>query len=119
MSQPRRTVRDYLEDILDYVEKVQRFASNVSSAHELQRDEMRLMAIVRALEIIGEATKRVPHSIRRKYPHIPWKDIAGMRDILAHGYFDIDVDIVWKTIQQDIVPLQKAIQHVLDELEEE
>lgn len=94
MSRRPREVRDYLHDILAYAEKAQQFLSGVESADALAADEMRLLAIIRALEIIGEAVKRLPASLRRKYPQVPWKDIAGMRDILAHGYYDIDLEIV-------------------------
>ncbi|MCW5934382.1 MAG: DUF86 domain-containing protein [Fimbriimonadia bacterium] len=118
MSRATRAIRDHLNDVLEYAEKTQRFTSSVSSAEELERDDMRLMATVRALEIVGEAVKRKPHTARRKYPQVPWKDIAGMRDILAHGYHDIDVDIVWKTIQEDVIPLQEAIRQILENLEE-
>lgn len=116
MRNSQRDVRDYLQDILDYARKAQRFAAGLPSQDALARDEMRFMAIVRALEIIGEAVKRLPAPLRRKYPQVPWKDIAGMRDILAHGYYDIDTEIVWKTLQQDITPLIEAVEQILTEM---
>ncbi|MCS7301079.1 MAG: DUF86 domain-containing protein [Fimbriimonadales bacterium] len=119
MKKTQRDVRDYLQDILDYAEKAQRFATGLTSQDALAEDEMRLLAIIRALEIIGEAVKRLPASLRRKYPQVPWKDIAGMRDILAHGYYDIDIEIVWKTLQQDITPLRTAVEQILADLNSE
>lgn len=116
MRRSKRDARDYLQDILSYAEKVQRFTADLRSPDSLAEDEMRLLATVRALEIIGEAVKRLPHSLRRRYPQVPWKDIAGMRDILAHGYYDIDLEIVWKTVQQDIEPLRNAVRQILDDL---
>ncbi len=91
MSRRKREIRDYLHDILEYSEKAQRFLSGVSTAEALVDDEMRLLATVRALEVIGEAVKHLPASVRRRYPQVPWQDIAGMRDILIHGYYNIDI----------------------------
>jgi uncharacterized protein with HEPN domain len=69
-------------------------------------------AIVRQLEIIGEATKRISKEIRNLNPHVPWSDIAGMRDILIHDYIDVDIDIVWKTASESIPELKNLLQNL-------
>ena len=67
-------------------------------------------AVIRSLEIIGEATKKIPPDIRNKYPLVPWKEIAGMRDKLIHEYFGVDLSIVWETIQHDLAGLENALE---------
>ncbi|WP_069791972.1 DUF86 domain-containing protein [Cyanobacterium sp. IPPAS B-1200] len=73
-------------------------------------------AIIRSLEIIGEATKRLSNDFRTKYPQISWKEMAGMRDILIHEYFGVDYNLVWDVIMDDIPTLEKEIQAILKEL---
>jgi uncharacterized protein with HEPN domain len=87
--------------------------ADAPSFNAFAEDEMRVMATIRALEVIGEAVKHIPHSLRRKYPEVPWQEIAGMRDILIHGYYDVSVEIVWKTVQEDLAPLRQAIFTIL------
>ena len=67
-------------------------------------------AFVRSLEVIGEAVKKLPIEIREKYPKVPWKNIAGMRDVLIHDYFGIKYEIVWKTVKERIPELRKQIE---------
>jgi uncharacterized protein with HEPN domain len=69
-------------------------------------------AVVRQLEIIGEATKRISSELRSVNPQIPWSDMAGMRDILIHDYIDVDVDIVWKTASESLIKLKSLLQNM-------
>lgn len=95
---------DYVEDILDAMEK----AETMLGAVEFQEfvDDFRInFVVVRALEIIGEATKRLPLSLREQYPDIPWKQMAGMRDRIIHGYDAIDYQVVWDAVKQEIPPV--------------
>ncbi len=70
-------------------------------------------AIVRSLEVIGEAVKKLPLELRQKYPHVEWADIAGMRDVLIHHYFGIDYDIVWGVLQKEIPDLHHELQRII------
>lgn len=70
-------------------------------------------AIVRSLEVIGEAVKKLPPELRAKYPHVEWSDIAGMRDVLIHNYFGIDYDIVWEVLQEHIPDLQHELERII------
>lgn len=73
-------------------------------------------AIVREIEIIGEATKNVSENLKNKHPEIPWRKISGMRDKIVHEYFDIDLEVIWKTVQNDLPIFKKQIEDLLKEL---
>ena len=72
-------------------------------------------AIIRRLEIIGEAVKNLPITFRSKHPDIPWKQIAGMRDILTHQYFDVDLALTWKVVKHELPSIKKRISSLLEE----
>lgn len=73
---------------------------------------------LRHLQIIGEATRGLPEDVRALAPEIPWSNIIGMRNILVHGYFDIDTDIVWEAATRDVPAIKPSIQRLLETLEE-
>ena len=106
----------WINDILNSIEKIESFSKGLTE-DELSKSELKQYAISRAIEIIGEATKNIPNSFREKYPEVPWKDIAGMRDVITHSYFKLDLDIVLKVIQNDLPTLKKQILKVKDDLE--
>lgn len=97
----------FVKDLLDAIEKTQEFTSNMSF-EEFLRDDKTSSAVIRKLEIIGEATKNIPESIKRKY-ELPWQDMARMRDKISHAYFGVDLEIVWKVIKEKL-PWDKWIQ---------
>jgi len=109
-----REFEDYLKDILEAMEKAQRFVKNFSY-EEFTEDDKTVFAVVRALEIIGEATKKIPDDIRKENPDIPWKDMAGMRDILIHDYFGVDLETVWKTVIERIPEIKPLIKKLLEQ----
>jgi uncharacterized protein with HEPN domain len=78
-------------------------------------DEKTLYAVVRALEIVGEAAKRIPQDIRDRYPQVPWRSMVGIRDKLIHDYVSVNLEVVWRTFTEDLPPLLLMIEHVIDE----
>ena len=103
---------DYVEDIIDAMDKAETAIAGVDYDH-FAADFMINFVVVRALEIVGEATKRLPMSLRDQYPAIPWKDMAGMRDIMIHNYNRVNLKIVWKVVTEDIPQVKPQLQQIL------
>jgi uncharacterized protein with HEPN domain len=111
----REDYGDYLHDILDTIHKIEEFVDGVDFDNFL-RDDKTAFAVIRGLEVIGEAAKNIPRSARNKYPAAPWKDISGMRDKLIHQYFGVNLQLVWKTVTEDLDPLKAVVlQMIADE----
>ena len=98
----------YLQDIAQSCKKILRFTQGLTQS-DLIQDEKTYDAVVRNLEVIGEAAKNVSDEVRKQLPDIGWRKIAGMRDMLAHAYFGIDDDILWDVVQNKVPQLAKAI----------
>ncbi|GAB4402889.1 MAG: hypothetical protein OHK0052_26040 [Anaerolineales bacterium] len=96
-----RVYWDYLRDMLINAKKAIAFTSGLNY-EQFAADDKTTYAVVRALEILGEASKLVPSEIRDVYPEIRWRDIAGMRDKLIHAYFGVNLQVVWQTVLQDL-----------------
>ena len=92
-----REVIDFLEDALNAMAKAELFIADMTY-EEFIKDEKTIFAVIRAIEVIGEALKHVPSELRQKFSDIPWRDITGMRDILVHEYFGVDHETVWETV---------------------
>lgn len=101
----------YIDHILDCIRKINEF-SNGLSLQEFKTNELVQDAIIRNIEIIGEASKKVSSDTKQTYYKIRWKEIAGMRDKLVHDYLGVDVTVVWKTIKEDIPDLEKLINEI-------
>lgn len=106
-----RDLRDYINDLVEACEDILSFTKGMSYS-DFAGDKKTVNAVIRSLEVIGEATKKLPTSFRDNYPDIPWRQMAGMRDKLIHEYFGIDKQMVWQAIEKhipDILPLIKEI----------
>lgn len=112
----KRDYGDYVQDILDSINDAENFIEGMNY-EEFIKDKKTIYSVVRALEIIGEATKNIPELIRKKYPEVPWKKMAGMRDRLVHEYFGVDLEILWETAKEDVPQLKIPVSKVLEDME--
>jgi len=110
-----REHRLYLNDILKALEAVENFVEGLNF-EDFKQDDKTSSAVLRKFEIIGEAAKQVPESIKQKYPAVGWKEMAGMRDKLIHLYFGINYELVWQTIKNRIPEIKPAIRQILQNL---
>jgi len=101
----------YLKHIRDSISKIEEYTKGIDREKFLENSLIQ-DGVVRQLEIIGEATKKLSQEFRSKYPQSPWKDIAGMRDKLIHGYFGVNLDAVWDTVKSDIPNLKDEIRNI-------
>lgn len=106
-----RTYEDSINDIRQAVALISEFTEGFA-IEDFRNDEKTQFAVVRCFEIIGEAAKRLPREYTDSHPRIPWKIMAGMRDRLIHGYDQIDVPLIWRTIVNDIPPLSKKLEEL-------
>lgn len=105
----------FIEHIMENINDIEKFSRNLEK-DDIEKNRLRNKAIIRSIEVIGEAVKNIPSSIKSKYPEVAWKDISGTRDTLIHHYFGIDFDILWNIIKKDIPVLKKQIQKIKEDL---
>lgn len=110
-----RDIPQLLEDMLDCVLAIQQYTSGLSE-NAFKMNRMAQDAVIRRFEILGEAATQVPQDYRQQHPEIPWGFMAGMRNRLIHGYFLVDLDVVWRTIQNDIPLLEAPLRQLLQQL---
>ena len=110
-----RSDRERLLDILEAVERIEVQAARGRST--FADEELAQTAVIRWIEIIGEAARGVSAELRQEYPEVPWRRMVAMRNVLIHGYFDIDVDLVWSVAQNDLPKLEAQIRAIIEGME--
>ena len=113
-----RDYRVYLGDMLIAAERIGSYASGLTY-QAFRGDTRTIDAVLRNLEVLGEAAKQVPETLRSKHPDIEWRKLTGLRDILIHGYFGIDLDIIWDIVDTKLGPLTEQLSALIRQLEDD
>ena len=108
----KRDVNLFIQDISDNINNIESFSKNLNK-EKFESNKLRQNAIIRCLEIIGEAAKNIPDSFREKYPDMPWREVAGFRDVLSHAYFGVSIERVWNIIELDLPNIKKEIEKII------
>lgn len=110
-----KDIRVYLNDMLESMKAIENYIHQLGM-DDFLTDSKTQDAVIRRLEIIGEAAKNIHEEIRGKYPHVPWKQIAGMRDVLIHAYAGVNIRRVWKVIREDVPRLKEMVEDLKSNL---
>jgi len=108
----KRDHRLFLADMLEAIEKIERYTHGLSR-EDLWQDDLVADAVVRNLEVIGEAARHVPEALRAAHPEIDWRRVVGLRNVVVHEYFAIDLDVVWVVIKKHLPQLKRVVRTML------
>jgi len=106
-----------LEHIQECIDLIENYSDGIAEAEFMKSVSLQDM-IIRRIEIIGEAVKNLPDELKKEHPEIPWRDIAGLRDIVVHQYFGLDLELIWDVVEKDIPDLKPRISKIQDDVED-
>jgi len=109
--------RLYLDDLIEFCERVRRYTAELTR-DAFEADMMRYDATLRNIELIGEAVRNIPDEIRQLAPDVPWSEIAGIRNVIAHAYFGVDQEIVWNIVSEEIEPLLASLRQIETQIDQ-
>ncbi|MGB9939272.1 DUF86 domain-containing protein [Methanosarcina sp.] len=115
MRAEERDPEDFLIDILNSIEKIESFIEGFEF-EDFSTDDKTIYAVILALEIIGEATKDLPDSLKIRHPEVPWREMSGLRDKMVHGDFGLDLEAIWNIAVEDVSSLKPLIARILSEM---
>lgn len=110
-----RSFIDSLNDMATAIDDARSFIASLDLG-DFQASKEKQYAVIRALEIIGEAAAQIPAEIRTAYPNVPWREIVGMRNVVIHNYSGVDEAVIWRTVQEDLPPLKRSIKRILKDI---
>jgi len=113
-----RDLHAYIEDILASIDKIEQYTGSLDERSFLENTQAQ-DAVLRRLEVMGEAVKNIPESFRSRYPEIPWRNIAGLRDVLIHQYFGVNLHRTWLVVREDLPALKNKLIRVYQDLQED
>jgi uncharacterized protein with HEPN domain len=111
----KRDLKDYIIDILECIADVKDFTRGMDF-EGFTKDKKSINAVIRSLEVLGEAAKKIPEEVREKYPNVPWKRMAGMRDKLIHEYHGIDLEIIWGVVKTELPPVEPLVEEIIKDI---
>lgn len=114
MAKKKRDELVFFEDILDSINRIDEYTKGISEK-EFEKNTEKQDAVLRRIEVIGEAVKNISKATRAKYPDVRWREIAGMRDVVIHQYFGVTVGLVWRVVTSDIPDLKIKIEKIIEE----
>ncbi|HQL91296.1 MAG TPA: DUF86 domain-containing protein [Syntrophales bacterium] len=112
----KRDYNFYIKDILKSIHQIESFVEGLQY-EEFRKDDKTASAVIRKLEIIGEAAKQIPTRIRQTHPELPWTEMARMRDKLIHGYFGVDHEIIWKVVKERLPEVKATLEKIIAQLD--
>lgn len=115
----KRSPELFIQDMLEAIGKIERYTESIEDLEEFKEKDIVVDAVLRNLEIIGEAAANIPKEIRSKYPEIPWNRVVGLRNVVIHGYFVVDLDIIWVIIKEQLPELKDVLLRMLEEVDGE